>query len=90
MVPHVKEKLIGAIEDLEMFLEDNQEHQDLVDSELLENARNQIQEAQGFLEGIEKEEDETEMQEDGEGKTEQGPKEGGDDDDDEEMPMGEE
>lgn len=87
MVPHIKEKLTVAVEDLEMFLEDHEEDEDLKETELLENAKTQIQDAQSFLEGIDKEEDETEMTED-QGKS--GQVEAEEDDDDEEMPMGEE
>lgn len=81
MVPHIKEKLTAAVEDLEMFLEENEEHEDLKENELIDNAKIQIQEATTFLEGIENEEEETEMKEDG--------GDGDEDEDDEEMPMGE-
>lgn len=84
MVPHVKEKLTGAIEDLEMFLEDHENDDDLSDTELLEKARIQIEEANTFVEGIQNEDDEGEMTENNAEEKEDDEEE----DDDEDMPMG--
>jgi tubulin-specific chaperone A len=87
MVPHVKEKLINAVEDLEMFLEENEEEEDLADSELLANAKVQIEEAHAFLEQIENQDGgemdvETNPEDEGEDAAEE------DDDDEELVPIG--
>jgi hypothetical protein len=58
MVPILKEKIIDAITDLEMYLEEHQETPDLSDSELLEKAQIELKESHLFLENIEKEEEE--------------------------------
>ena len=57
MIPVVKNKLIEAVEDLELFVEENEEDEQLKDTEQLENARNQIESSHGFIEMINNEEE---------------------------------
>jgi len=87
MVPHVKDKLVGAVEDLEMFLEENCESEDLVETELLEGANNMIAQAHEFLEALENEE-ETEMVDGTGGNMDVEAEAEADDDDEELMPVG--
>lgn len=88
MVPHIKEKILDSVTDLEMYLEENEESADLEGSELLENAKTELKESETFLETIEKEEEEEEEQLKLQQKQQM--QQDGADDDDEEIPMDDE
>ena len=95
MVPIIKEKIVSAVEDLEMYLEENAEHEDLKETERLTLAQEQIAAAHQFLEGLEEAEQNEEITEGGVktgdnagDEADKEKNEEGSDDDDEEMPMG--
>ena len=53
MVPHVKNKLMEATENFELWLDEHQDNDELVGSELLEKAQTSLKAAQDFIEEIE-------------------------------------
>jgi len=53
MIPHIKEKIIDAISDLESFVEEHSTNEQLLDSERLTLALETIQMGKTFLEEIE-------------------------------------
>jgi len=57
MLPHVKTKLQEATEGFEIWIEDNENHAELVGSELITTAKESLSKAQEFLEKLEHFED---------------------------------
>lgn len=56
MLPFVKKKLIEAIEELEMLVEENEESDQLKETEYLEKAQEQLKVSNGFIQAINEEE----------------------------------
>ena len=64
MVPHIKEKIIDSLNDLETYVEEHKNNEELIDHENLANAVAEIEKTQKFLLEIEeKEEEEDEAEE---------------------------
>lgn len=63
MVPHLKEKIIDSLSDLETYVEEYKEHEELKEHENLALAVEEIEKTQKFLQEIEDKEEEEEKEE---------------------------
>lgn len=52
MLPHVKSKLVECIDALEIWIDENQEHEELAGTEFLEKAKESLKNAQDFIEKL--------------------------------------